>query len=140
MTNTFTNTPKGRIRANDNTLMNAENFQGQEGLKYWFKRGKKMLCLVDIQKCYVLSPNDPKRHRINVYSLNINILRFQMKKFGRTGLVGHNKLGLFWFRNSQNSKLFKTGKFDMTRNKLYISTKTWVNLDTFQSLTIFKFL
>ena len=33
MTNTLTNTPKGRIRANNNTPMNAENFQGQEGLK-----------------------------------------------------------------------------------------------------------
>ena len=49
--NTLTNTPKGRIRANNNTPMNAENFQGQEGLQYQFKRGKKVVCLVDIQKC-----------------------------------------------------------------------------------------
>ena len=73
MTNTLTNTPKGRIRANNNTLMNAENFQGQEGLKYLFKRGKKVVCLVEIQRCYVVSPNDPKLHRIEAYTCNFDI-------------------------------------------------------------------
>ena len=54
MTKSLTDTPKGRIKVNNNSLMINKSFQGQEDLSNLFRKGKKVLCLLEIQKLYIM--------------------------------------------------------------------------------------